>query len=98
MHWISVAQLVHFNSSNEFAGARLQGRSNPQRPNTLALRYRLSDTAKTKEAFMKTAIRTADVASSAYVVTILALVGVFAVISSILIAWPALAYIAAKLF
>ena len=47
---------------------------------------------------MKTATRTVDVASSAYVVTILALVGVFAVISAILIAWPALAYIGAKLF
>jgi len=54
--------------------------------------------AKTKEVFMKTETRTADVASSAYVVTILALVGVFAVISAILIAWPALAYIGAKLF
>jgi len=47
---------------------------------------------------MKPETRTVDVASSAYVVTILALVGVFAVISAILIAWPALAYIAAKLF
>jgi len=47
---------------------------------------------------MKTATRSADVASSAYVVTILALVGVFAVVSAILIAWPALAYIGSKLF
>jgi len=69
-----------------------------RRPITLALRYRNFGAAKTKETFMNPEARTANVASSAYVVTILALVGVFAVISAILIAWPALAYIGSKLF
>ena len=77
--------------------ALLDGRQ-PQRPKTLTLWHRNNGAAKTKEACMKTATRSADVASSAYVVTILALVGVFAVVSAILIAWPALAYIGSKLF
>ena len=47
---------------------------------------------------MKSTIRLANLTTDAYVVTLLALVGVFAVMSAILIAWPALAYIGAKLF
>lgn len=47
---------------------------------------------------MKTATRFVDVASGAYVVTVLSVLGVFALVSSVLIAWPALAYIGAKLF
>ena len=47
---------------------------------------------------MKSTIRLANLATDAYVVAVLALVGVFAIMSAILIAWPALAYIAAKLF
>jgi hypothetical protein len=47
---------------------------------------------------MKSTIRLANLATDAYVVTLLALVGVFAVMTAILIAWPALAYIGAKLF
>jgi len=39
-----------------------------------------------------------DVAKSSYLVVILALLGVFAFISAVLIAWPALAYLASKLF
>jgi hypothetical protein len=39
-----------------------------------------------------------DVAKSSYLVMIIALLGVFAFISAVLIAWPALAYIGAKLF
>jgi len=39
-----------------------------------------------------------DVAKSSYLVLVMALLGVFAFISAVLIAWPALAYIGAKLF
>ena len=39
-----------------------------------------------------------DVAKSSYLVVVIALLGVFAFISAVLIAWPALAYIGAKLF
>ena len=39
-----------------------------------------------------------DVAKSGYLVIVIALLGVFAFISAVLIAWPALAYIGAKLF
>jgi hypothetical protein len=51
-----------------------------------------------KEDTMKTAINLANLATEAYVVTLLTLVGAFAAISAVLIAWPALAYIGAKLF
>lgn len=47
---------------------------------------------------MKTESRMLDLASGSYVVTVLSLTGVFAVISAVLIAWPALAYLGAKLF
>ena len=39
-----------------------------------------------------------DVVKSSYLVLVIALLGVFAFISAVLIAWPALAYIGAKLF
>ena len=39
-----------------------------------------------------------DVAKSNYLVIVIGLLGVFAFISAVLIAWPALAYIASKLF
>ena len=39
-----------------------------------------------------------DVAKSSYLVIVIGLLGVFAFISAVLIAWPALAYIASKLF
>jgi hypothetical protein len=39
-----------------------------------------------------------DVAKSSYLVVILALLGLFAFISAVLIAWPALAYLGSKLF
>lgn len=39
-----------------------------------------------------------EVAKSSYLVIVIALLGVFAFISAVLIAWPALAYIASKLF
>ena len=39
-----------------------------------------------------------DVAKISFLVIVIALLGVFAFISAVLIAWPALAYIASKLF
>ena len=39
-----------------------------------------------------------DLVKSSYLVLVIALLGVFAFISAVLIAWPALAYIGAKLF
>jgi len=39
-----------------------------------------------------------EVLSTGYVLTLLGVVGVFAVISAVLIAWPALAYIGSKMF
>ena len=39
-----------------------------------------------------------DVAKSSYLVIVIAVLGVFAFISAVLIAWPALAYIGSKLF
>lgn len=39
-----------------------------------------------------------SVAKSSYLVIVLALLGIFAFISAVLIAWPALAYLGAKLF
>ena len=47
---------------------------------------------------MKTQSRMMDVVKSSYLVIIIAMLGVFAFISAVLIAWPALAYIASKLF
>ncbi len=47
---------------------------------------------------MKTQSRLMDVVKSNYLVLILAVLGLFAFISAVLIAWPAVAYIAAKLF
>jgi hypothetical protein len=40
----------------------------------------------------------ADTAKSTYVVAILAVLGVFAFITAVLVAWPAVSYLAAKLF
>jgi hypothetical protein len=47
---------------------------------------------------MKTQNQFMDIVKSSYLVLIIAALGVFAFISAVLIAWPALAYIAAKLF
>lgn len=47
---------------------------------------------------MKTQSKMIDLVKSSYLVLILALLGVFAFISAVLVAWPAVAYIAAKLF
>ena len=39
-----------------------------------------------------------DVVKTNYLVIVIALLGVFAFISAVLVAWPAVAYIAARLF
>ena len=46
---------------------------------------------------MKTQSKMMDVAKSSYLVIVIAVLGVFAFISAVLIAWPALAYLGAKL-
>lgn len=51
-----------------------------------------------KEAVMKSESRMVDLVSSSYVVFILGVVGVLALVSAVLIAWPALAYLGSKLF
>ena len=47
---------------------------------------------------MKTQSRFMDNVKSSYLVMVIAALGIFAFISAVLIAWPALAYISAKLF
>ncbi|MGK2945282.1 MAG: hypothetical protein ACSLFC_11150 [Desulfuromonadales bacterium] len=47
---------------------------------------------------MKTQSRFMDSVKSSYLVLIIAALGVVAFFSAVLIAWPALAYIASKLF
>lgn len=47
---------------------------------------------------MKTQTTMMDTIKTSYLAVILGILGVFAVISAILVAWPALAYLAAKLF
>lgn len=39
-----------------------------------------------------------ETAKSGYVVTVLAVLGIFAFITAVLVAWPAIAYFASKLF
>ena len=51
-----------------------------------------------KEVVMKTQSTFMDTVKSSYMVLIIAMLGIFAFISAVLIAWPALAYIGAKLF
>ncbi|AMV70819.1 hypothetical protein JCM30471_26270 [Desulfuromonas carbonis] len=47
---------------------------------------------------MTTESRFMDVAKTGYVLGLLGVVGIFATISAVLIAWPALAYLGSKLF
>jgi hypothetical protein len=51
-----------------------------------------------KENTMNTAANLINVVKSSYTVAVMAVLGVFAFISAVLIAWPALAYLASKLF
>jgi hypothetical protein len=47
---------------------------------------------------MKTQNRFIDVVKTNYMLLVIALLGIFAFFSAILVAWPALAYLVAKLF
>ncbi len=47
---------------------------------------------------MKTQSAMMDTVKNSYLVLVLSILGVFAFISAVLIAWPALSYIGAKLF
>ena len=47
---------------------------------------------------MKAQSRLMDVVKTNYMVLVIALLGIFAFLSAILVAWPAVAYLAAKLF
>ena len=47
---------------------------------------------------MKNQTTMMDTVKSSYLVLVLSILGVFAFISAVLIAWPALSYIGAKLF
>jgi hypothetical protein len=47
---------------------------------------------------MKTQTTMMDTVKSSYLVLVLSILGVFAFISAVLIAWPALSYLGAKLF
>ena len=46
----------------------------------------------------ETADRVVETAKSTYLVVVLTVLGVFAFITAVLVAWPGIAYIAAKLF
>ncbi len=46
----------------------------------------------------ETANIVAETAKTTYVVVVLAVLGVFAFITAVLVAWPAVSYLAAKLF
>ena len=50
------------------------------------------------EAVMKTQSSFMENVKSSYLVLVIAMLGIFAFISAVLIAWPALAYIGSKLF
>ena len=47
---------------------------------------------------MKTAANIINVAKASYTIAIMTVLGVFAFVSAVLIAWPALAYLGSKLF
>ena len=47
---------------------------------------------------MKTQTRFMDFVKTNYMVVVIAVLGIFAFLSAVLIAWPAIAYIASKLF
>jgi len=47
---------------------------------------------------MKSAANVVNNVKASYTVTVMGVLGVFAFVSAVLIAWPALAYIGAKLF
>lgn len=55
-------------------------------------------TIETGNAVNETASMVAETAKSTYVVVVLAVLGIFAFITAVLVAWPAIAYLASKFF
>ena len=55
-------------------------------------------TIETNNAAHQAANMIVDTAKSTYVVAVLAVLGVFALITAVLVAWPAVSYFASKLF
>jgi len=47
---------------------------------------------------MKTAANIVNIVKASYTLSVMGVLGVFAFVSAILIAWPALAYLGAKMF
>jgi len=47
---------------------------------------------------MKTQSRFMDVVKANYMVLVIALLGIFAFLTAVLVAWPAIAYLASKMF
>ena len=47
---------------------------------------------------MKTQRRFMDVVKANYMVLVIALLGIFAFLTAVLVAWPAIAYLASKMF
>jgi len=47
---------------------------------------------------MNTAANILNIAKASYTIAIMGVLGIFAFVSAVLIAWPALAYLGAKLF
>ena len=55
-------------------------------------------TIESGSSAQETASMVAETAKSTYVVVVLAVLGVFAFITAVLVAWPAVAYLASKFF
>lgn len=55
-------------------------------------------TIETNSAAHEAANMVVETAKSTYVVAVLAVLGIFAFVSAVLIAWPAVAYFASKMF
>lgn len=55
-------------------------------------------TIESSRTAQETADKVVETAKTSYLVVVIAVLGVFAFITAVLIAWPGIAYIAAKLF
>jgi hypothetical protein len=55
-------------------------------------------TSREEVSVMKTQSQFMDFVKTNYMVVVIAVLGIFAFLSAVLIAWPAIAYIASKLF
>ena len=51
-----------------------------------------------KVVVMKTQVRFIELVKTNYMLVVIALLGIVAFLTAVLVAWPALAYLAAKLF